>query len=102
MALRVRRKSRHNSKESINILRSVGARVLGVVINNSDEAGASDGYRGYGYYRYARHTSRYYRSAKGNKVRREKEPLIISGKASASANAAVATVGASSSDEVDG
>ncbi|KAA1259834.1 Tyrosine-protein kinase ptk [Rubripirellula obstinata] len=102
MALRVRRKSRHNSKESINILRSVGARVLGVVINNSDEAGASDGYRGYGYYRYARHTSRYYRSAKGNKVRRDKEPLIISGKGSQTSSKPVAAVSASNSDELDG
>ena len=102
MALRVRRKSRHNSKESINILRSVGARILGVVINNSDESGASDGYRGYGYYRYARHTSRYYRSAKGSKVRRDKDPLIISGKSSKTASQAVATAAAFDADELDG
>lgn len=105
LALRVRRKSRHNSKESMNILRSVGARVLGVVINNSDESGASDGYRGYGYYRYARHTSRYYRSAKGNKTRRNSEPLIVSGGASRSANKAItlpAVTSATSVNEVDG
>ena len=78
VVLRIRRKSRHNAKESINILRSVGARVLGLVINNSNEAGASDGYRGYGYYRYGRHTSRYYRG--GTKSKRSSQPLIISGK----------------------
>ncbi|QDT03486.1 Tyrosine-protein kinase ptk [Rubripirellula lacrimiformis] len=84
VALRIRRKSRHNAKESISILRSVGAKILGVVINNSDEAGASDGYRGYGYYRYGRHTSRYYRSGKGDKSsRRRSEPRIISGRGAA-------------------
>jgi hypothetical protein len=33
--------------------------VLGVVINNSDDVAASDGYRGYGYYRYGRYSKRY-------------------------------------------
>ena len=63
LTLRVRRKSKPNATESMNILRAVGANVLGVVINNSDEAGTSDGYRGYGYYRYGRYTSRYHRGA---------------------------------------
>ena len=66
MTLRIRRKSKPNAKESLNILRAVGANVLGVVINNSDEAGSSDGYRGYGYYRYGRYTSRYYRRSGAN------------------------------------
>ncbi|EMI21867.1 Exopolysaccharide synthesis protein, partial [Rhodopirellula maiorica SM1] len=60
LALRVRRKSKPNAKESVNILRSVGANIFGIVINNSDESGASDGYKGYGYYRYSRYTNRYY------------------------------------------
>ena len=60
LTLRVRRKSKPNAKESINILDSVGAKIFGVVINNSDEASSSDGYQGYGYYRYGRYTSRYY------------------------------------------
>ncbi len=60
LTLRVRRKSKPNAKESINILRGVSAHVMGAVINNSDEAGPSDGYRGYGYYRYARYTTRYH------------------------------------------
>ncbi len=62
LALRVRRKSKPNARESVNILRTVGARIFGVVINNSDEASASDGYRGYGYYRYGSYTNRYHRS----------------------------------------
>jgi len=59
--LRIRRKSKPNAKEAMNILRAVGARSLGVIINNSDESTSSDGYRGYGYYRHGRKTSRYYR-----------------------------------------
>ncbi len=100
MALRIRRKSRHNARESINILRSVGAKILGVVINNSDEAGASDGYRGYGYYRYGRHTSRYYRSGKGGTVKKRSEPMIISGKASKAAvvRPAMTTISPDSTD----
>ncbi len=82
VALRIRRKSRHNARESINILRAVNAKILGLVINNSDEAGASDGYRGYGYYRYGRHTSRYYRSSKSGKTHQSSQPLIISGRGS--------------------
>ncbi len=84
MALRVRRKSKPNAKESVNILRSVGAKLIGVVINNSDESGASDGYKGYGYYRYGRYTSRYYRrgtsgdSKRGN--RDEYVPVVVEGR----------------------
>lgn len=88
LALRVRRKSKPNAKESLNILRAVGARVLGVVINNSDETSASDGYRGYGYYRYGRYTSRYYRrSGKGGATgtqstqkTRPAAPVVVSGR----------------------
>lgn len=88
LALRVRRKSKPNAKESLNILRAVGARVLGVVINNSDETSASDGYRGYGYYRYGRYTSRYYRrSGKGGATgtqsttkTRSAAPVVVSGR----------------------
>jgi Mrp family chromosome partitioning ATPase len=88
VALRVRRKSKPNAKESMNILRAVGSRVLGVVINNSDESSSSDGYQGYGYYRYGRYTNRYYRrnepsktsvSANGN-GRKHASPVIVSGK----------------------
>lgn len=61
LTLRVRRKSKPNSREALNILNGVGANVLGVVINNSDEAGATDGYRGYGYYKYGRYGGGYYR-----------------------------------------
>ncbi len=64
MAIRIRRKSKPNCKEALSILRAVGARVIGLVINNSDEATASDGYKGYGYYRYGRYTNRYNRSKK--------------------------------------
>lgn len=59
LSIRIRRKSKPNAKESINILRAVGANVLGIVINNSDDVAASDGYRGYGYYRYGRYSKRY-------------------------------------------
>lgn len=59
LCIRVRRKSKPNSKESVNILRAVGANLRGVVINNSDDVAASDGYRGYGYYRYGRYSQRY-------------------------------------------
>ena len=61
MTIRIRRKSKPNARESLNILNGVGANVLGVVINNSDEAGSSDGYRGYGYYKYGRYGGAYYR-----------------------------------------
>ncbi len=64
LAVRIRRKSKPNCKEALSILRAVGARVIGLVINNSDEASASDGYKGYGYYRYGRYTSRYNRPTK--------------------------------------
>jgi Mrp family chromosome partitioning ATPase len=82
LALRVRRKSKPNARESVNILRAVGARILGLVINNSDEASASDGYRGYGYYRYGRYASRYYRTgtATGEKSRAESSPVLVSGR----------------------
>ena len=64
LAVRIRRKSKPNSKEAISILRAVGARIIGLVINNSDESTASDGYKGYGYYRYGRYTRRYTRDGK--------------------------------------
>ncbi len=83
LTLRIRRKSKPNSKEAINILNAVGARVLGVVINNSDEAGASDGYRGYGYYRYGRYTSRYARrggGGNGDKSSGGRESMMITGR----------------------
>lgn len=61
LTLRIRRKSKPNAREALNILNGVGANVLGVVINNSDEAGSADGYRGYGYYKYGRYGSGYYK-----------------------------------------
>lgn len=61
LALRVRRKSKLNAKEAVNILRAVGGNLLGTIINNSDESSSSDGYRGYGYYRYSRYAKKYYR-----------------------------------------
>ncbi len=81
MALKIRRKSKPNVKEAANILRNVGARVLGVVINNSDESSASDGYK-YGYYRYARHTNRYYRKTMENGPRGGtlRAPVMVSGR----------------------
>lgn len=81
LALRIRRKCKHASKEAVNILRAVGAKILGVVINNSDDASGSDGYRGYGYYRYGRHTSRYYRSGgSGNGEESRVESVMVSGR----------------------
>ncbi|MCO8125458.1 polysaccharide biosynthesis tyrosine autokinase [Stieleria sp. TO1_6] len=61
LTLRIRRKSKPNAREALNILNGVGANVLGIVINNSDEAGNSDGYRGYGYYKYGSYGGQYYR-----------------------------------------
>ncbi|MCC9601594.1 polysaccharide biosynthesis tyrosine autokinase [Stieleria sp. JC731] len=61
LTLRIRRKSKPNARESLNILNGIGANVLGVVINNSDEATGADGYSGYGYYRYGRYGGQYYR-----------------------------------------
>ncbi|MEM6365942.1 MAG: polysaccharide biosynthesis tyrosine autokinase, partial [Planctomycetota bacterium] len=61
LTLRIRRKSKPNAREALNILNGVGANVLGTVINNSDESSASDGYRGYGYYRYGNYGNQYYR-----------------------------------------
>ncbi|WP_372897034.1 polysaccharide biosynthesis tyrosine autokinase [Stieleria sp.] len=62
LTLRIRRKSKPNAREALNILNGVGANVLGVVINNSDETSASDGYRGYGYYKYGRYGGYYRRN----------------------------------------
>lgn len=61
LGMRVRRKSKPNAREAASILRSVGATILGIVINNSDESASSDGYRGHGYYRYGKYTNRYQR-----------------------------------------
>jgi capsular exopolysaccharide synthesis family protein len=82
MALKIRRKSKPNTKEAAGILRTVGARILGVVINNSDESSSSDGYKGYGYYRYGRHTSRYYRKSmeNGAKAGQLRTPIVVSGR----------------------
>ncbi|KAA5539862.1 polysaccharide biosynthesis tyrosine autokinase [Roseiconus nitratireducens] len=67
LTLRIRRKSKPNAREAMNILQGVGANVLGVVINNSDEAGSSDGYRGYGYYKHGRYGGQYRRrNGQGN------------------------------------
>lgn len=85
MALKIRRKSKPNTTEAAGILRNVGAKLLGVVINNSDESSASDGYKGYGYYRYGRHTSRYYRQTPDNgaKAGQRRTPVVVSGRAGA-------------------
>jgi capsular exopolysaccharide synthesis family protein len=82
MALKIRRKSKPNTKEAAGILRTVGARILGVVINNSDESSSSDGYKGYGYYRYGRHTNRYYSKAieHGAKSGQPRTPVVVSGR----------------------
>lgn len=61
LTLRVRRKSKPNAREALNILNGVGSNVLGVVVNNSEETSASDGYRGYGYYKYGRYGNQYYK-----------------------------------------
>ncbi len=92
LTVRIRRKSKPNSKEAVNILRAVGARVLGVVINNSDEAGASDGYRGYGYYRYGRYTNRYARRGGVNEGGQSpsRKSVVITGRGSASRTNGVA------------
>ncbi|EMI41976.1 polysaccharide biosynthesis tyrosine autokinase [Rhodopirellula sp. SWK7] len=102
MTLKIRRKSKPNLKEAATILRTVGARLIGVVVNNSDESGSSDGYKGYGYYRYGRHTSRYYRKTKdnGTKGGQPRTPIVVSGRAvglRASAAAAKPTSVATSS-----
>lgn len=88
LTLRVRRKSKPNAKESINILRTVGARIFGVVINNSDESSSSDGYQGYGHYRYGRYTTRYSRRQEGvsrpvtgvAEATRRATPVVVSGR----------------------
>lgn len=82
MTLKIRRKSKPNLKEAAGILRTVGARLIGVVINNSDESGSSDGYKGYGYYRYGRHTNRYYRKTAENGVKagQPRTPIVVSGR----------------------
>lgn len=84
MALKIRRKSKPNAKEAAGILRTVGSRVLGVVINNSDESASSDGYKGYGYYRYGTETNRYYRRQGANRSTTEQQrmPILVSGRGS--------------------
>ncbi|QDT60233.1 Tyrosine-protein kinase ptk [Stieleria bergensis] len=61
LALKIRRKCKPNAREAVNILNSVGANVLGVTVNNSEESASSDGYRAYGYYRYGRYAGGYER-----------------------------------------
>jgi succinoglycan biosynthesis transport protein ExoP len=85
LAIKVRRKSKPNARESTKILNGVGANILGVVVNNSDESGKSDGYRGHGYYRYGRQASRYRRSGQksgyySSNNGRSGEPLAVSGR----------------------
>ncbi|MCC9640865.1 polysaccharide biosynthesis tyrosine autokinase [Rhodopirellula sp. JC740] len=84
MALKVRRKSKPNAKEAASILTNVGAKLLGVVINASDEGSNNDGYKGYGYYRYGRHTNRYYRKTaeNGAKAGQRRTPVVVSGRSS--------------------
>ncbi|MEM9588134.1 MAG: CpsD/CapB family tyrosine-protein kinase, partial [Planctomycetota bacterium] len=88
MAIKIRRKSRINAKEAVKILRGVGARLMGVVVNNSDESAKADGYQGYGYYRYGRQTSRYYKN--GSKSSKK---ATLTGARNASRTAAVAVSG---------
>ncbi|MEM9826448.1 MAG: polysaccharide biosynthesis tyrosine autokinase [Planctomycetota bacterium] len=76
LALRIRRKSKPNAKEAMSILRGVQANVVGVIVNNSDEASSSDGYAGRGYYRYGKYTDHYRRSSKLDKVA---EPFLVGG-----------------------
>jgi succinoglycan biosynthesis transport protein ExoP len=85
LAIKVRRKSKPNAREATKILNGVGANILGVVVNNSDESGKSDGYRGHGYYRYGRQASRYRRSGQksgyySSNNGRSGEPLAVSGR----------------------
>jgi len=88
LAVKVRRKSKPNTREAARILSGVGAKILGVVVNNSDESGKSDGYRGHGYYRYGRQASRYRRSygRGGNasyyssRTQDGSQPLVVSGR----------------------
>ena len=82
LALKIRRKSKPNAKEATGILNNVGARIMGVVVNNSDESARSDGYKGYGYYRYGRYTSRYYRKSPevGEKSGKRRSPVVVSGR----------------------
>jgi capsular exopolysaccharide synthesis family protein len=89
MALKVRRKSKPNAKEAASILANVGAKLLGVVINASDEGANNDGYKGYGYYRYGRHTNRYYRKTADNgaKAGQRRSPVVVSGRGSAARSA---------------
>ncbi|QDV63210.1 Tyrosine-protein kinase YwqD [Crateriforma conspicua] len=85
LTLRVRRKSKLNAREAVNILNSVGGNLIGTVINNSDEASSSDGYRGYGYYRYSRYAKKYYRRG-GNagevvpKGSKKRSGMVVSGR----------------------
>lgn len=89
MALKVRRKSKPNAKEAASILANVGAKLLGVVINASDEGSNNDGYKGYGYYRYGRHTNRYYRKTADNgaKAGQRRSPVVVSGRGPAARSA---------------
>ncbi len=82
LAIRVRRKSKPNAREAVNILGAVGANILGIVINNSDDVSVSDGYRGYGYYRYGRYSKRYYGRDSGADKPREGAPsrMVVSGR----------------------
>ncbi len=85
LSIRVRRKSKPNARESVNILRAVGARIIGVVINNSDDVASSDGYRGYGYYRYGRYSQRYTakKDANGQQPKKvQSSRVVVSGGAS--------------------
>lgn len=89
LTVKIRRKSKVNAMEAVGILRGVSANIFGVIVNASDDGAGSDGYRGYGYYRYSRYASKYNvtsgyggeRTAYGNKRSSQKPTIVVAGKA---------------------
>lgn len=58
VTLRINAQARHTATQSVEILRELGANLLGVIVNGVD-AGGSYGYRGYNYaYSYSQYQSR--------------------------------------------
>lgn len=89
LTMKIRRKSKSSAREAVSILRAIQAKVIGIVVNASDETSGSDGYRGYGSYRYSRYATKYggdSKYASASTKRAGRTGMTVSGRGKASSN----------------
>ncbi len=89
LTMKIRRKSKSSAKEAVSILKAIQAKVIGIVVNASDETSGSDGYRGYGSYRYSRYATKYGGDSKytsSSPKRAGKTGMTVSGRGNTSSN----------------